>query len=115
MILGLGGKNRRPTREQLEQEAADIIAELVASGRPPPEVWRKAQEWRAAHPAPGPSWYVDENPTAAPAPVIGAALVPRVVRMPAELLADHREVGDDRPVVAAFADSLGDADDGELV
>ncbi|HUQ64136.1 MAG TPA: hypothetical protein VM121_10315 [Acidimicrobiales bacterium] len=87
MTFGLGGRHRRPTREQLEQEAADVIAELVASGRPPPEVWHKAEEWRATNPVSGTSWYVPDDPTptdpvAAPTPIVGAEFVPRVVRIP---------------------------------
>lgn len=93
MIFGRGTKNRRLTREQLEQEAADTIAELVASGRPPPEVWRKAQEWRAANPPTGTSWYTPDDEEAAllvppawsepPAPVVSAEFAARVVRLPA--------------------------------
>lgn len=120
MILGLGGHNRRPSREEIEQDAAAVIAELVASGRPPPEVWRKAEEWRAANPPSATSWYpIDEPASRAgadpPAPIVGTELVPRVVRLPAGFLARDRQVGDQRPVVAALADPLGDADDGELV
>lgn len=59
MIFGIG-RRRRPTRQQLEDEAADVIAALVASGRPPPEVWRKAEEWRAAHPMSDDAWYKPE-------------------------------------------------------
>lgn len=119
MILGFGGHNRRPSREELEQEAAATIAERVASGRPPPEVWRKADAWRAAHPTAGPSWYLPDGaappPTSAPPPAaVSSALVPRVVRLPAGLLTHYRQVGDDRPVVAALADPLGDTHDREV-
>lgn len=118
MILSFGGHNRRPSREELEQEAAATIAERVASGRPPPEVWRKAEEWRAANPAAGPSWYSPNGappPTAAPpAAVISPALVPRVVRLSAGLLAHDGQVDDDRPVVAPLADPLGDTHDREV-
>jgi hypothetical protein len=117
MIFGLGGHNRRPSRDELEQEAAATIAERVASGRPPPEVWRKAEEWRAANPKAGPSWYSPDGPpplAEAPVAVVSAALVPRVVRLPAGFLTHDGQVGDDRPVVAALADPLGDPHDREM-
>lgn len=122
MILGFGGHNRRPSREDIEQEAATVIAKLVASGRPPPEVWRKAEEWRAANPSAGPSWFPLEAPSPSPspsstppAPVVSAALVPRVVRVPDGFLAGDRQVSDDRSVVAPLPDPLGDADDGDVM
>lgn len=90
MIFRLGSRSRRPTREQLEQEAADTIAELVAAGRPPPEVWQKAAEWRAANPPTGTSWYEAEARPGAPAPTVGRELVPRVVRLPVGATATAR-------------------------
>lgn len=94
MIFGLGGNNGRPTREQLEQEAATIIAERVAQGRPPPEVWRKAEEWRAANPPTGTSWYTPDDADDAdagtvtaspepPAPTVSPELKARTIRLPA--------------------------------
>jgi hypothetical protein len=56
------GRTKRPTREELEQDAADVIATVVASGRPPPEVWQQAEEWRAAHPLDDDAWYKPEPP-----------------------------------------------------
>jgi hypothetical protein len=88
VTIGFNGRRRRPTREQLEQEAAETIAELVAAGRPPPEVWRKAEEWRAANPVSASSWYAPDDPiparpSEAPSLVVSAQFVPRVVRLPA--------------------------------
>lgn len=95
MTIGFGGRRRRPTREQLEQEAADVIAKLVAEGRPPPEVWRKADDWRAANPPSGTSWYAPDDPAAAhpaspPVPVVSAKLIPRAVRLPSAVYDQQR-------------------------
>ncbi len=98
-------KERR-TREDYEREAALILERRIAEGRPPPEVWRKAAEWRAkkGHPA---GWYTADSAPAAARPEAPRAVVPlaeplvlRVVRYPAPAAATKRsEAGTSRPQV----------------
>lgn len=75
----------------LEREAAEIIEARIADGRPPPEVFRVAAVRRAEKGLQSDAWYrpVDApapvRPTPAPrrlAPVAGADLVLRVVKLP---------------------------------
>lgn len=66
MFLGDGGVQRkRPTREHYEHEAALILERRIAEGRPPPEVWKKAEESRAksGHAS---GWYTPATPDAPP-------------------------------------------------
>ncbi len=75
----------------LEREAAEIIEVRIADGRPPPEVFQAAAVRQAAKGLPSDPWYrpapAPASPTPAPAerqlaPVAGADLVLRVVRLP---------------------------------
>ena len=62
MFSGFGKADRkRSTGEQYEHEAALLLQRRIAEGRPPPDVWRKAEEWRANHAKPS-GWYVLATP-----------------------------------------------------
>jgi hypothetical protein len=66
VFFGFGRADRkRPTRERYEEEAALLLASRIAEGRPPPEVWRKAEEWRAKH-AQANGWYLSATPEPGP-------------------------------------------------
>ncbi len=95
----------RPTREHYERESALILEQRIAEGRPPPDVWRKAAEWRAkkGHPA---GWYTSEpapaaSPSAARRVVVptGEPLVLRVVRIPAPVATTRSGAETARPRV----------------
>ncbi len=90
--VGLGRRDKREAeRVALEREAAEIIEVRIADGRPPPEVFKAAALRRAAKGLPSDAWYRPDDapepvrPTPAPrrlAPVAGADLVLRVVKLP---------------------------------
>ncbi len=98
MFFGFGRAHRtRPTREHYEEEAAVLLASRIAEGRPPPEVWRKAEEWRAKRTQPD-GWYLstpakpgrepaaggpfESRPTRSDEASIGRPLVLRSIRLP---------------------------------
>ena len=63
MFLGFRkAQRKRPTRDHYEREAALLLESRIAEGRPPPDVWRKAEEWRAKHGHPA-GWYGSATPT----------------------------------------------------
>ena len=71
MFSGFGKADRkRPTGEHYEQEAAMLLQRRIAEGRPPPDVWRKAEEWRAKHAKPA-GWYLLATPEPGPDPEPG--------------------------------------------
>lgn len=94
------------TREDYERDAALILEQRIAEGRPPPDVWRKAAEWRAkkGHPA---GWYTAGSAPAASRPDAPRAVVPmaeplvlRVVRYPSPAATTSvSEAGSARPRV----------------
>lgn len=95
----------RPTRQDFEREAALILERRIAEGRPPPEVWRKAAEWRARKgraagwytPEPGRPASRSEQPRLVPT---GEPFVLRVVRFPAPTTTTSRSGADEsRPRV----------------
>lgn len=58
MIFGFGKvPGERLTRAHHELEAARVLEQRIAEGRPPPDVWWKAEEWRAKHGQAGRRWY----------------------------------------------------------
>lgn len=88
MFLGFGkAERKRPTREHYQQEAALLLASRIAEGRPPPEVWRKAEEWRVKRARPA-GWYLagTRDPSSEWTPrqpaTIGLPFVLRLVRLP---------------------------------
>ncbi len=84
-------EGKRRTREDYEREAALILAERIAEGRPPPDVWRKAAETQAkkgqsvgGYAPDGAGAHLGSHTRRVPEPVpVGEPLVLRVVRLPA--------------------------------
>ena len=71
MFFGFGKAGRkRPTSEPYEWEAALLLGRRIAEGRPPPDVWRKAEEGRARRAQPA-GWYVPAAPEPCAAPEAG--------------------------------------------
>ncbi len=82
MTRGAGTEKERTTiPDGLALEAAEVLADRIAEGRPPPEVWAAAARRQAERGRVPGSWY-----SPAPPPPTGerqhVPLVLRVVRLP---------------------------------